>query len=95
MCRSDDFPPYETINEMISRMYPTLNPIGHANYVALVKRVASDDFKAELEARKADGRCLIQPRIGEGEPWKGDCLTHGVPDSMEHHFTVNPNAYND
>lgn len=95
MCRQDDFPPYETPDEMITRMYPDLNERGHRNYVELLTRVDTPEFKAELEARRADGRCLIQPRIAQGEPWKGDCLTHGVPDSMEHHFTVNPNAYND
>lgn len=36
-------------------------------------------------------------RIAEGEcsTAAGWCLTHNEPDSMEHHFTANPGAFND
>lgn len=49
--------------------------------------------KARLAARIASGECALQ--ADAVEPWKGWCLTHDVADSMEHHFRVHPDAYND
>lgn len=89
-----DTRPAMTYAEM-KAMYPDLNERGLANYLAIETRTHTAEFEAERVARKARGQCLLQPRIREGEPWKGDCLTHDVPDSMEHHFAVNPGAFND
>lgn len=41
---------------------------------------------SEVEARMAAGLCVLRG---------GRCLTHSVADTMDHHFEVHPNAYND
>lgn len=89
-----DARPAMTYAEM-KAMYPDLNERGLANYLALETRTHTAEFEAERVARKARGECLLQPDIRGGKPWTGWCLTHDVADSMDHHFSVHPGAYND
>lgn len=65
----------------------TINPLWHP-----VVRSECDRMN-RLAANVASGVCALQPELAE--PWKGRCLTHGVPDSMEHHFSVHPDAATD
>lgn len=46
----------------------------------------SPEQKARRAARIANGLCVLED---------GQCVTHGVPDTMRHHFEVHPDAYND
>lgn len=89
-----DTRPAMTYAEM-KAMYPTLNERGIANYLALETRVHTTDFEVTRLARRRAGECLTQPRIREGTPWISDCLSHGVPATMAHHFEVNPDAPTD
>ena len=81
--------------EQIHQMYPKLNERGVRNYVELVNRVDTPEFKQLLAERKAANECLVQPRIAGGTPWKGDCLVHGVEDTAEHYFETHPDASTD
>lgn len=42
--------------------------------------------RQRLADRIAGGQCALED---------GQCLTHNVPDTAEHHFHVHPDAYND
>ena len=46
----------------------------------------SPEAKARRAERIANDLCFL-----EGD----QCVTHGVPDSLAHHFAMNPDAYND
>ena len=47
---------------------------------------ASPEAQAIRAERIRTGLCVLE---------SGQCITHGVPDSMAHHFDAEPGAYND
>lgn len=53
----------------------------------------SPEAQALMAERITAGLCVTEPLTGS--PWMRHCITHNVPDSMAHHFEVNPDADND
>lgn len=84
-----------SVRELVHALYPELSELGVRNYAALITRLGTPEFQALLEERRAQGKCLTQPRIAEGEPHVADCLVHDTPDTLSHHFAQSPDANTD
>lgn len=58
-------------------------------------------YRSSLEAqairaeRLAAGLCVTEQVEDLTQPWLRKCITHNCPDSMAHHFEMNPDAFND
>lgn len=61
--------------------------------IAEINRRLTPEYALAVAVAAAEGKCFLQSYLGE--PWHGWCLTHNVADSMDHHFSVHPDANND